>query len=221
MTQIGHSTIGSPRRRLIRRHQETISEAGNTDESHLCLQKQKNESDVTVELLGTLSKQRGQAALRKSMDFWNKALLSFVQRLEDTQEVPKNLLIEPSKRDVEKNVLVLINGKRWYLGWVRYSVTFRRLSHSSACFSWGVEASFCGFGFFSFESSTVLHFRFFKHWVCLRCSHFDCVQSFLSTHFTFTWLPWRITRQVSAFSASFVKEATSVTSGRHSFHLNS
>lgn len=72
--------------------------------------KQKNESEVTVELLGILKQATGKSRLRKSMDS-EQSVISFVQRLEDTQEVPKNLLIEPSSAMLRRNVLVLINGK--------------------------------------------------------------------------------------------------------------
>ena len=55
--------------------------------------KQKNESEVTVELLGTLKQAAGKSRLRKSMDS-EQSVISFVQRLEDTQEIPKNLIIQ-------------------------------------------------------------------------------------------------------------------------------
>jgi molybdopterin converting factor small subunit len=72
--------------------------------------RQNNKSEVTVELLGILKQETGKSKLRKTIDF-EQSVVSFVQGLEDTQEIPRNLLIEPKSAMLRRNVLALINGK--------------------------------------------------------------------------------------------------------------
>jgi molybdopterin converting factor small subunit len=70
----------------------------------------QNKSEVTVELLGILKQEGGRSRLLKQMDS-EQSVISFIQGLEDTQEIPRNLLIEPNSAILRRNVLVLVNGK--------------------------------------------------------------------------------------------------------------
>ena len=72
--------------------------------------RRNSKSEVTVELLGILKQEAGKSRLRKTIDS-EQSVVSFVQGLEDTQEVPRNLLIEPKSAMLRRNVLALINGK--------------------------------------------------------------------------------------------------------------
>ena len=69
-----------------------------------------NKSEITVELLGTLKQEAGKGKLLKMIGS-QQSVVSFVKGLEDTQEIPRNLLIDPKSAMLRRNMLVLINGK--------------------------------------------------------------------------------------------------------------
>ena len=71
---------------------------------------QNSASKIKVELLGILKREAGKSKLWKTIGS-EQSVVSFIQGLEDTQEIPRYMLIEPKSEMLRRNVLILINGK--------------------------------------------------------------------------------------------------------------